>query len=296
MTSAYLRLLQPFQAVLAAACLMAAPVFADEHGADEHGGDGGEKNPVLATVNGEEIHRSDVDLARSMLPERYQGVPLEIIYSSLVDQVIDSKLVEEMGRKEGLESDPVVVERIKEAAARIIQQAFLTRYVSERLTEEALRAYYDELVGDEKARKQVRARHILVETEGEALELIDELESGADFEELAREKSIAPEGAKGGDLGYFSLDQMVPEFAVAAFTTPPGEMTPMPVQTSYGWHVIKVEDSRLLDPPEYEDILSDLESGLSKKIMGDLVAAQRRQAEIVFFNLDGLPQDSPVVE
>lgn len=291
MTSACLRLLQPFQAVLAAACLMAAPVFADEHG-----GDGGEKNPVLATVNGEEIHRSDVDLARSMLPERYQGVPLEIIYPSLVDQVIDSKLVEEMGRKDGLESDPVVVERIKEAAARIIQQAFLTRYVSERLTEEALRAYYDELVGDEKARKQVRARHILVETEGEALELIDELESGADFEELAREKSIAPEGAKGGDLGYFSLDQMVPEFAVAAFATVPGEMTPTPVQTSYGWHVIKVEDSRLLDPPEYEDILSDLESGLSKKIMGDLVAAQRRQAEIVFFNLDGSPQDSPVVD
>ncbi len=290
MTSRCLRFFQPFRVLPVVMCLGVSPALGDEHDS------GDDENPVLATVDGEEIHRSDIDLAKSMLPERYQGVPLEIIYPSLVDQVIDSKLVEDMGRKGGLESDPLVVERIKEATARIIQQTFLTRYVSGRLTEEALRAYYYELVGDERARKQVHARHILVETEGEALELIEELEDGADFEELAREKSIAPEGAKGGDLGYFSLDQMVPEFAVAAFATAPGEMTATPVQTSYGWHVIKVEDNRLLDPPEYEDILSDLESGLSKKIMGDLVAARRRQVDIVLFNLDGSPKESPLAK
>lgn len=88
-----------------------------------------------------------------------------------------------------------------------------------------MHAYYDELVGDEEARKQVHARHILVETEEQAMALIEELEDGADFEELAKEKSIAPERAKGGDLGYFSRDEMAPEFAVAAFATEPGEIS-----------------------------------------------------------------------
>jgi len=291
MTSRYLRFFQPFRVLPMVMCLAVFPALGDEHSGGEKG-----NNQVLATVNGQEIYRSDIDLAKSMLPERYQGVPLEIIYPSLVDQVIDSKLVGELGRKDGLENDPLVEERIKQATARIVQQTFLTRYVSERLTEKSLRAYYDELVGDEKARQQVHARHILVETEEQALALIKELEDGADFEKLARKKSIAPEGAKGGDLGYFSRDQMVPEFVVAAFAIPPGEMTMTPVQTDYGWHVIKVEDKRLPDAPDYEDILADLESGLSKKIMGDLVADQRRQADIVLFNLDGSPKDSPLAE
>lgn len=115
MPRGYLRFFQPFRISLIVACLAIPPALGDEHTSGED-----EKHPVLAIVNGEEIFRSDIDLALSMLPERYRGVPLEIIYPSLVDQVIDGKLIEDLGRKNGLESDPLVVERIKEAAARII--------------------------------------------------------------------------------------------------------------------------------------------------------------------------------
>src|SRR5207248_8789189 len=125
----------------------------------------------------------------------------------------------------------------------------------------------------------VRARHILVETEDEAKAILDELKAGADFVALAKEKSKDPGAAEGGDLGYFSRDQMVPEFADVAFKMYSGQLS-NPVKTQFGWHIIKVEDKRLRPVPELEAIKEQIDAYLVRRAQSEYVAKLRQTAKI----------------
>src|SRR2546430_8569212 len=120
---------------------------------------------------------------------------------------------------------------------------------------------YDDAIGQMKKEPEVRARHILVETEDEAKAVVAELKKGADFAELAKAKSKDPGSADGGDLGYFTKDQMVPEFSEVAFKLEKGQLSD-PVKSQFGWHVIKVEDKRERQPPEYDKVKDQLENFL----------------------------------
>jgi peptidyl-prolyl cis-trans isomerase C len=211
------------------------------------------EDPVVATVDGAEIRRSDVIASVETLPPQLQQMPLTAIYPLLVDRLIDARLLVGEAERRNLADRPEVAEVIEEAMARAREQvlriALLQNAVEEGVTEERLRDRYEELRQEEDfAYDEVRARHILVEDEETAREVIARLDEDADFAELVAEYSTEPGAAeRGGDLGYFRREQMVPAFATAAFELEPGEITREPVQTQFGYHVIKVEDRRSVE-------------------------------------------------
>lgn len=246
-------------------------------------------DPVVAIVNGTPIHRSEIQIAHRMLPPQYQQLPLEVLYPLLLERTVDIKLISEAGRKEKIDQEDEVKRRVEQFEERVIQEAYLNRIIEKQITEDVLRKRYDAFVKENPAKEEVSARHILVQTEAQAKEIIGELGKGADFAELARDKSIDPAGKQqGGDLGYFSRDEMVPEFSEAAFKLKDGETTAAPVRTQFGWHVIRVEARRTQSVP-YEEVKDKLASDMSQEIMQSVVAQLRQGAKIEMFNLDGTP-------
>jgi peptidyl-prolyl cis-trans isomerase C len=246
-------------------------------------------NPVVAVVNGTEVHRTDVEVIARSLPEQMRQVPMEQIYPMLLDRVIDFKLLAAEAEKSDIGDDPDVQPALAEARANVLRDAMLRKKVEEGSTEEALKARYEELKkAEDFAYEEVHARHILLASEEDAKAVIGELEGGADFEELAKEKSTGPSGPQGGDLGYFKKGQMVPEFGDVAFTMDIGSTSPEPVKTQFGFHVIKVEDKRKVEP-SFEESEPQLRQEVARDIVTALVEDLREGAEIERFNIDGTP-------
>lgn len=244
---------------------------------------------VVANVNGLEIFRADIEEARLRLPERFNDVPLEAVYGLLVNSLIDSKLVAGEARKINLDKDPDFRKQLARIEEQVLERAFLTAYINKRITDQALAERYEEMVRQVAVKEEINARHILLETEAQAREVIAELKGGADFAELAKSRSKGPSGAEGGDLGFFGEGQMVPAFSDAAFALKPGDMTEEPVQTQFGWHVIKVEDRRTVQPPTLEESEQDLRLALSREIGAAFLQELRKSATVERFNLDGTP-------
>ncbi len=264
--------------------------LADAQTADAQTADpAAESDPVVAIVNGKEIYFSDVAEVQRNLPEQYRTVPLEAIFPALVERLIDLQLVAVEGRKADLQNDAVVRRQMAQIEDRVIREVYIARYVDKAVTEEALRARYDAFRQQNPPEEEVRARHILVESEDEARAVIDRIAGGADFAALAEEKSTGPSGAQGGDIGFFTRDAVVSEFAEAAFSLEPGEVTEAPVQTSFGWHVIKVEERRRGAPPSFEEARGELAVEASQEAVSELMTKLRQGAAIERFNIDGSP-------
>lgn len=268
-----------------AAALLAATIIAPLPLAAQQ--DDGE-DPVVAVVNGEEIHRSAVENLRQSLPQLRQ-VPLDLVYEQVLDHVITSHLLTSKAREAGLADDPEVQRRLAMLEEQILQQAYLSRQVEEAITDERLRQEYERFLENNPPQEQVRARHILLESEEEAREVIAEIQGGADFVEVAKERSAGPTAESGGDLGYFTKDDMVEPFAEAAFALQPGEVSEEPVQTQFGWHVVKVEDRRMSEPPAFNEVREQLRRDLVEQIAKEEVANVLEEAEIERFALDGTP-------
>ncbi len=248
---------------------------------------GNAADPVVAVVNGAEIHRSDVVDAQARLPAEYQSYSLEEVFPALLDRLIDAKLIAQAGRTANLPDDADVKKRLALLEDQVIGEAYLVRHLAEMTTDEALRQRYDEFLKLDPPRQEVSARHILLQTEAEARAVIERLEGGADFAEVAKEESSGPSAPQGGDIGYFTRDQMVPEFAEAAFALETGAITEEPVKTQFGWHVIKVQDKRLAAQPGFEEKRDELVAELSREVIGDLIERLRDAASIETFNPDG---------
>jgi peptidyl-prolyl cis-trans isomerase C len=247
-------------------------------------------DPVVATVNGVAIHRSEVDAARQDLPPQYQSFPLEIVFPALLERLIDGKLLVDAGRKEGLATDPEVKARLAHLEDQVIQSIYLTRAIKAKMTDDFLKKRYEEYVKANPPETELHVRHILVKTEDEAKDVIKQLKDGADFAELAKKKSTGPSAPKGGDLGFIKKGDVVAEFANAAFALKPGTYTETPVKTEFGWHVIKVEESRQSAPPSFEEAKQDLEREASQDMITEVVTGLRKDAKIVRFNPDGTPK------
>ena len=239
-----------------------------------------EEDPVLATVNGDEIRRSEIVEAQQNLSEQYRGLPPAMIFPALLEHLIDFKLVVGEGRKANLQEDEAVKRRLARLEDEVIRDVYLARYVGEAITEETLRQRYDEFVKTVSPQEEIKARHILVAAEEEALAVIARINGGEAFEDVAKEKSIGPSAERGGDLGYFTRDQMVAEFAEAAFNLQPGEMTEAPVKTGFGWHVILVDDRRPGSPPSFEDTRDQLATEMSQEVVAELIQNLRDRAQI----------------
>ncbi len=257
-----------------------APVTATAKPADD---------PVVARVNGSELHRSDVYAAQRSLPQQYQQAPIEQIYSRLLDQMVQGMLIADAGRKEKLADDPEVKRRVALAENREIQEVYLNHLVEAATTDARLHEQYDKFIKGQPAREEVSARHILVASEEEAKAIIVELGKGADFAAVAKQKSTDPAKDTGGDLGYFTRDSMVPEFADAAFALGKGEYTKVPVHTQFGWHVIKVEDRRSAPPPTFEESKDELTTELAREVIAAKVQSLKDGAKVETFALDGSP-------
>jgi peptidyl-prolyl cis-trans isomerase C len=243
---------------------------------------------VVATVNGQKIMRSEVEMMAATLPPQYRQMPLQLIFPALLDQAINSKLLAGEGRKQGLQNDPEVKRRMTMIEDRLIQDAYEQKELAKLITPAALKARYDKQVAGMAPEDEVNARHILVKTEDEAKALIAELKKNADFAKLAKEKSTdTGSGGNGGDLGWFKKGDMVPEFADAAFLLKKGDISATPVKTQFGFHVIKLEDRRPAKPPTYEEMEEDLRSQMEREAGAQLVDDMRKKAQIERFNIDG---------
>ncbi len=246
-------------------------------------------DPVVAIVNGAPIHRSDVEEARGRLPNQFRQIAFQAVFDVLVSSLINTKLVAEKAREQGLHEDDEVKSQMARIEDQILERVFLARYIDGRVTEDVLQERYKKLVEETKDKEEIQARHILVETEGRAREIIADLKKGEDFAALAKKRSTGPSASNGGDLGFFSADQMVPEFAEAAFALDKGQFTETPVQTQFGWHVIKVEDRRDTAPPTVEDVAEAMRADLAREIGTAYIQGLRKEADVQRFNPDGSP-------
>lgn len=277
-------------AIRLAACAMMAliAVFAGPNSAVAQ-----DENPVVATVNGEEIRRNEVIDAIRRMPQQIQQMPPEILIPAIAERLVDSRLMAARGYAENLQENEEVMARVADAEREIVQGFWIEQAISSRITEEAVAAAYAEMLAANPPAEEISARHILVETEDEGKALIERLKGGEDFVALATEASIGPSGPTGGDLGYFTKDQMVPTFADAAFAMDSGAFSDVPVQSQFGWHVILVEDRRMTPAPGLEEVREQLEGGLADEVFREIVAELREGADIVVFGPNGEVPEAP---
>jgi peptidyl-prolyl cis-trans isomerase C len=248
---------------------------------------GAQDDPILATVNGEAIYGSDVNAMYASLPQQYQQMPPENLLPQMMDNLVDRKLLAQAARTGGMLDDPEVRARMARNEDIILQDVYLVRRIEAEIDDASLRAAYRRMTSTWPNEEEVRASHILVATEQEAMAVIDALAAGAAFADLARESSIGPSASAGGDLGYIRHSQMVPSFADAAFALAAGQVSASPVQTQFGWHVITVMDSRVSQLPSFEDSRQGLREQETQALVRNVVAALRAQAAVEMFAPDG---------
>lgn len=236
--------------------------------------------PIVANVNNEDISLETMIHAMNELPPEIQSQPFMSYYEDLLERVIDIKLFAQEGKKMKLDEEPSVRAAIDFVIEKVLMQAFLSKYVQENIKEENIKASYNNFIADETSREEIKASHILMDTESEAIDVINMLNDGDDFAELAKSKSTGPSGPSGGDLGWFKRGQMVPPFEKAAFSLNKNEISQRPVQTQFGWHVIKIFDKRIPEAPSYESMKSKLIQDLERKIVSKKIQDLRNDALI----------------
>ena len=236
--------------------------------------------PIVANVNNEDISLETMIHAMNELPPEIQSQPFMSYYEDLLERVIDIKLFAQEGKKMKLDEEPSVRAAIDFVIEKVLMQAFLSKYIQENIKEENLKASYNNFIADETSREEIKASHILMDTESEAIDVINMLNDGDDFAELAKNKSTGPSGPSGGDLGWFKRGQMVPPFEKAAFSLNKNEITQRPVQTQFGWHVIKIFDKRIPEAPSYESMKNKLIQDLERKIVSKKIQDLRNDALI----------------
>jgi len=245
-------------------------------------------DPVVAKVDGQPIHLSDLKDAAQELPDNMRRMPAQTLYPMLLDQLIDGRALVAEARRTKLDQDPAVQRQVAAAQDRALQTAMLSKEVGPQVTDEAVRARYDRDIAGQPGQDEVHARHILLDSEAEAKKVITELKAGADFAALAKQHSKDPGAAQqGGDLGFFKPDEMVPEFAAVAFALQPGQISPDPVHSQFGWHVIQVVERRHAPPPSYEQARDELRQKMIQEGVQKAVAKARAAASVEKFNLDG---------
>jgi peptidyl-prolyl cis-trans isomerase C len=249
-------------------------------------------DPVIGSVEGHLIYLSDLAEAAKTLPENLRGLPFDTLYPVLLDRMIDHESLVLMARHNGLEERKQVQHDIQSAIERILEGAYLGEVTAPTVTEASIQTRYNRQFANRPATEEVRARHILVTTEAEARKVLDDLKKGGDFATLARLVSKDPDAAKGGDLGFFRREQVWPNFADVAFSVQPGQIAPDPVKNEFGWHVVRIEEKRLIAPPAFSEIHEQLRQELLAAAVQQAIEEARTALVIHRFNLDGSELDN----
>ena len=233
-----------------------------------------EPGDVIAKVGDTEITQADIAFAAQDLGQELQRFPPAQWRGILLDVIVDMKLLAQAAREAEIEKDPDFQKQLEFLQLRALRDAFIAQKIEGGVSEDDVKAAYEKEFADFEGDEEINARHILVKEKAEAEAIIKELEGGADFIELAKVKSTGPSGPNGGDLGFFVRGQMVKPFEDAVFALEPGAITKEPVETQFGWHVIKLEERRRQPKPSLEDVAQGLRQQLARdhytKIMEDL--------------------------
>src|SRR6195256_4831501 len=236
-------------------------------------------NPVLAKVNGSEIRQSDVALAEEELGPSLAQMDPATKKDNVLSFLIDLKVVSKAAEDKKLENSEDFKRRLAFTRSRLLMDNLLASEGKAATNDDAMKKVYEDASKQITGEQEVHARHVLVETEDEAKAVAEELKKGADFAELAKKKSKDPGASDGGDLGFFTKDQMVPEFSTVAFALEPGKISD-PVKSQFGWHIIKVEEKRSRKAPEFEQVKAQIETYVTRKAQADYVAKLRETAKV----------------
>lgn len=248
----------------------------------------GQDIPV-ATVNGQNVMRSDVLRAYEGLPENVRQSGLEAVYPRLLERMIQQEILVTEGREKKLADDPAVKARVKQVEDAIIGDVYLNQLIEQNMAPDFLENQYKEFLAQNPPTEQVHARHILLKTETDAKNVIGHIATGKEFQDAAKEFSTGPSASNGGDLGFFKREDMVKPFSDAAFGMKAGEVSKDPVKTKFGWHVIQVVERRKVEPPTFEQLKPQLMQRAGRNVAAEVMQKLVDGAKVERFNLDGTP-------
>ncbi|WP_157745614.1 peptidylprolyl isomerase [Thiohalobacter thiocyanaticus] len=233
---------------------------------------------VVARVNGEPVSQAMLDFYRAQKQRQLGG--REPDPDNLLKEVIDIELMIQDAHRQGLDQHPELQQQLEFYRQNLMVNMAARQYLQRHpVTEDDIQAAYEELAASQTG-NEYHARHILVDSEAQARELISRLDDGADFAELAKAESTGPTGPRGGDLGWFSPDRMVKEFSEAVQQMDKGEHSSAPVKTQFGWHVIKLEDTRKAQAPALEEVREQIVNRLNNQRLSEYMAELRKDAKI----------------
>ena len=233
---------------------------------------------VAATVNGDKILVKDVDKAIEVLGVK--GPTVEQVKPEVLNQIINEKLIEEAIVKAKIDESAEYKKRLEVLKLQLQRQVFLEEQIKDKIGDKQVRAEYEKFAKQNKGKAEINARHILVPSEEEAKQVIKDLDGGADFAELAKRRSSDPSSQRGGDLGYFLKEEMVPEFSKEAFSLKTGTYSKAPVKTQFGYHVIKVENKREREVPKYEQVAEPIRQQLGNQALQQMIEGLRAKADV----------------
>ena len=232
---------------------------------------------VVATVNGQSITKQDLMMYSRQRGGDHSG---SVDQQSLLNELVTRELLYQKAISSGLDKDPEIKAALENDTHTLLANVVIQELLqSEHPSESELKAAYDAQVKT-MGKTEYKARHILVKTEDEAKDVISQLDKGVDFAKLAKDKSIGPSGKKGGDLGWFTPDNMVKPFADAAVALKVGSYSKAPVHTQFGWHVIKLEDTRPISPPSYDEMKNQLLNNWRNRMISAYLDKLRSGADI----------------
>jgi peptidyl-prolyl cis-trans isomerase C len=250
-----------------------------------------DSDPVVARASGVDIHESDIAFAEEEIGGNIPNMAPDQKREYLINYLIDVVVLSQAAEQQKLGDRPEVKHRLTFDHNRLLMEALLQDVGRAALSDAAEREVYNEAIKQVKNEEEVHARHILVPTEEEAKTIAAQLKGGADFATLAKEKSKDPGAADGGDLGYFTKDQMVPEFSQVAFKLDKGQISD-PVKTQFGWHIIKVEDKRVKPTPTFDQVKTQIENYVAHRAQAQLVENLRKSAAVERLDKPAAPDPS----
>lgn len=253
------------------------------------------KDEVVARVDGKNVMKSDVAFAITQMGMPVKPEQIEQILPVFLEQYLNLRLINKAALASSVGKDEKVEQQLAASREQIMRAAYIESLFAGKITDEALQALYKERYETAAQPTELRARHILVDDEAKAKEIIERLKKGAKFEDMAKEFSKDPSAERGGDLGYFIPEDMVKEFADAAFGLENGKFTETPVKTQFGWHIIKAEDRRVREKPTFEAAKPALEQQMRQKLIDEKLVELRKtsKVEVLLEGAKPLPAPAP---
>lgn len=246
-------------------------------------------NPVVAKVAGEDVTRVDVLRFIQTLPPQTRQAPIDQLFPVALEQVINNRVITKQTAGVNLDSDERVQEQLDIAKQNIVREVYVQKQIEEKLTEERLQTAYNQYTANFPEVQEARARHILVKDKALAKDLIAQLNNGGDFAAMAQQHSEDSNAEKGGDIGYFTKNEVVPAFGEAAFAAEAGQVLDQPIETEFGFHVVEVLEKRQRPPASFEDAKPFLEAQLRQFLLNETIQEWKNAAQVQRFDINGQP-------